>query len=177
MGMIYKRGEVFWIKYYSGGSRFEKVPRTTKQKKAERFLKNREGRNAARLQPLPRVDRITYDELARHLRRHYERGDHARINPGGSKTGAGRIVYLSSAIKRILEKQIERFGPCPGHSGESFPISSHTSRRAAFKVNAFETFERVGGAPARRRDCPGCCGMICARSLRETSSVRVCRKS
>jgi len=38
----------------------------------ERFLKNREGRSAAGLQPLLRVDRITYDELALDLRLHYE---------------------------------------------------------------------------------------------------------
>lgn len=31
-----------------------------------------------------------------------------RFNPGGSKTGEGRIVYLSSEIKKMLEEQIER---------------------------------------------------------------------
>jgi integrase len=31
-----------------------------------------------------------------------------RINPGGSKTGEGRIVYLASDVKRMLEEQIER---------------------------------------------------------------------
>jgi integrase len=31
-----------------------------------------------------------------------------RINPGGSKTGEGRIVYLPSEVKRMLEEQIER---------------------------------------------------------------------
>src|SRR5262245_59682433 len=72
MGMIYKRGEVFWIKYYCSGKPIRESTETTKQKDAERFLKNREGSSAAVLQPLPRVDRITYDELARDLRLHYE---------------------------------------------------------------------------------------------------------
>ena len=72
MGMLYKRGEVFWIKYYSGGKPIRESTGTKKQKEAERFLKNAEGRCAAGLQPLPRVDRITYDELARDLRLHYE---------------------------------------------------------------------------------------------------------
>lgn len=72
MGMLYKRGEVFWIKYYSGGKPIRESTGTAKQKEAERFLKHREGRSAAGLQPLPRVDRITYDELARDLRLHYE---------------------------------------------------------------------------------------------------------
>ena len=72
MGMLYRRGTVYWIKYYSGGRAIRESTRTTKQKEAERVLKNREGRSAAGLHPLPRVDRITYDELAEDLRRHYE---------------------------------------------------------------------------------------------------------
>src|SRR4051812_682959 len=72
MGMIYKRGEVFWIKYYSGGKPIRESTGTSKQKEAERFLKNREGRSAAGLQPLPRMDRVTYDELAHDLRLHYQ---------------------------------------------------------------------------------------------------------
>ena len=47
MGMIYKRGEVFWIKYYSGGKPIRESTGTSKQKEAERFLKHREGRSAA----------------------------------------------------------------------------------------------------------------------------------
>jgi integrase len=39
---------------------------------AQRVLKEKEGHSAAGLPPLPRVDRITYDELARDLRLHYE---------------------------------------------------------------------------------------------------------
>jgi integrase len=72
MGMIYKRGEVFWIKYYSCGKPIRESTGTTKMKQAQDRLKEREGRSAAGLQPLPRVDRITYDELARDLRLHYE---------------------------------------------------------------------------------------------------------
>jgi hypothetical protein len=41
--MIYKRGEVFWIKYYSGGKPIRESAGTTKQKQAERFLKDRVG--------------------------------------------------------------------------------------------------------------------------------------
>ena len=44
MGMIYKRGQMFWIKYYSGGRPIRESAGTTKQKEAERFLKEREGR-------------------------------------------------------------------------------------------------------------------------------------
>jgi hypothetical protein len=53
MGMLYKRGEIFWIKYYSGGKPIRETTGTTKLREAERFLKHREGRGAAGLQPLP----------------------------------------------------------------------------------------------------------------------------
>jgi hypothetical protein len=44
MGMLYKRGEIFWIKYYSGGKPIRESTDTKKQKEAEQFLKDREGR-------------------------------------------------------------------------------------------------------------------------------------
>jgi len=72
MGMIYKRGEVFWIKYYSGGRPIRESTGTAKMKQAQGILKEKEGRSAAGLQPLARVDRVTYDELAHDLRLHYE---------------------------------------------------------------------------------------------------------
>jgi hypothetical protein len=44
--MIYKRGEVFWIKYDSGGKPIREGTGTAKQKVAERLLNDREGRVA-----------------------------------------------------------------------------------------------------------------------------------
>lgn len=68
-----------------------------------------------------------------------------RINPGGSKTGEGRVVYLSAEVKRMLEDQIERVRTLSSTLGSGYPlISSHTPQKAAFKVNASATFERVG---------------------------------
>jgi len=46
MGMNYKRGKVLWSKYYSGGKPIRESTGTAKQKEAERFLKDREGRMA-----------------------------------------------------------------------------------------------------------------------------------
>jgi hypothetical protein len=72
MGMIYKRGEVFWIKYYSGGRPIRESARTTKQKEAERFLKDREGRVAMGAPVLPKVQRTMVDDLLTDLKSHYE---------------------------------------------------------------------------------------------------------
>ena len=44
-----------------------------------------------------------------------------RINPGGSKTGEGRIVYLSADVKRMLEEQIERVRALSRALGQVIP--------------------------------------------------------
>jgi integrase len=31
-----------------------------------------------------------------------------RINPSGSKTGEGRVVYLSAEVRMLVEEQLER---------------------------------------------------------------------
>ena len=72
MGMLYKRGEVFRIKYYSGGKPIRESTDTKKQKEAERFLKDREGRVAMGATILPKVQKTTVEELLIDLKAHYE---------------------------------------------------------------------------------------------------------
>ena len=72
MGMIYKRGEVYWIKYYVAGRPIRESTHTTKQKLAERFLKDREGRVAMGAPALPKVERIRFAEVADALVEHYQ---------------------------------------------------------------------------------------------------------
>lgn len=72
MGMLYKRGEVFWIKYYNNGRPIRESTGTSKQKEAERFLKDREGRVAIGAPMLPKVQRTTVDTLLTDLKAHYE---------------------------------------------------------------------------------------------------------
>ena len=72
MDMLYKRGEVFWIKYYSGGRPIRESTGTAKQKQDEQFLKDREGRVAIGAPALPRLERIRFAEIADALLEHYQ---------------------------------------------------------------------------------------------------------
>ena len=72
MGMIYKRGEVFWIKWYSGGRPMRESTGSRNQKEAERFLKDREGRVAMGAPILPKVQRTTVDTLLTDLKAHHQ---------------------------------------------------------------------------------------------------------
>jgi hypothetical protein len=71
MGMLYKRGRVYWCKYYVAGRPVRESTGKTSEKAAERVLKVREGRAAAGLPILPRADRIRFEEIAKDLRQHY----------------------------------------------------------------------------------------------------------
>lgn len=71
MGMLYKRGRVYWCKYYVNGRPVRESTGQMTEKAAERVLKVREGRAAAGMPMLPRADRIRYEEIAEDLRQHY----------------------------------------------------------------------------------------------------------
>src|SRR6185295_2873663 len=71
MGMLYKRGQMYWCKYYVNGRPVRESTGKTTEKAAERILKVREGRAAAGLPMVPRADRIRYEEIAEDLRQHY----------------------------------------------------------------------------------------------------------
>lgn len=72
MGSLYRRGRVYWIKYYANGRPVRESAGTEKEREARRLLKEREGRVAIGQPMLPRADRVRYDEAANDLRAHYE---------------------------------------------------------------------------------------------------------
>jgi integrase len=72
MGSLYRRGEMWWVKYYENGRPRRESTGTTKETEARRFLKEREGRVATGQPILRRADRISYEEVAQDLRQHYQ---------------------------------------------------------------------------------------------------------
>ena len=72
MGSSYRRGNVWWIKYYANGRPMRESTGTQKETEAKRFLKEREGRVAMGQPMLRRADRIPYEEVAKDLRHYYQ---------------------------------------------------------------------------------------------------------
>lgn len=64
MGMIYKRGKVYWIKYYRSGKPFRESTKSYKAADAKRLLKKREGEIANGKKPGVYFDKVTFDELS-----------------------------------------------------------------------------------------------------------------
>ena len=64
MGMIYKRGKMYWIKYYRNGKPYRESSRSHKESDAKRLLKKREGEISGGKLPGIYFDRVRFDELA-----------------------------------------------------------------------------------------------------------------
>jgi integrase len=114
MGMIYKRGKVWWIKYYKSGKPYRESTKTPKESDAKRLLKKREGEISEGKQPGIYYDKILYDELAEDFVTDY------RINAKRSLARAKRSVKLhldpffhgmkapnvtTTRVKRYIEKR------------------------------------------------------------------------
>jgi len=94
MGMIYKRGNVWWIKYYRNGKPYRESSKTTKKMVAKKILDRREGEIAQGKVPGVHFEKVTFDQLAEDFLRDY------RINQRKSLARAERSV---NHLKELFE--------------------------------------------------------------------------
>ncbi len=86
MGMIYKRGKIYWIKYYRNGKPYRESTKSKKETDAKRLLRKREGEISEGKLPGIYFDRIRFDEMSRDFLADY------RINQKKSSDRAERSV-------------------------------------------------------------------------------------
>lgn len=115
MGTIYKRGKVYWIKYYRNGKPYRESTKSKKEADAKRLLKNREGEISQGKLPGIYFDKVRFDELAEDFLRDY------RINQKKSFERAKlsvehlnktfesyRVVDITTPrIENYIEKRLE----------------------------------------------------------------------
>ena len=94
MGSIYKRGRIYWIKYYRNGKPYRESSKSKKEGDAKRLLKRREGEISAGKLPGIYFDRVRFDELTQEFLAEY------RINQKKSLKRAERSV---NQLKRAFE--------------------------------------------------------------------------
>jgi len=90
MGSIYKRGRVYWIKYYRNGKPYRESTGSTKEADAKRLLKKREGEIAQGKLPGVYFDRVRFDELAEDFLRDY------RLN------GRKSLERAEASLKKLM---------------------------------------------------------------------------
>jgi integrase len=94
MGSTYKRGKIYWIKYYRNGKPYRESSESKKEADAKRLLKRREGEISQGKLPGIYFDKVRFDELAEDFLTDY------RINQKKSLERAGNSV---NRLKEIFE--------------------------------------------------------------------------
>lgn len=80
MGHIYKRGNVFWVKYYRAGKPYFESSKSTRETVAKKILRLREGQIAKGEFPGLRVEKIRFEELAHDLINDYKVNGKKSVN-------------------------------------------------------------------------------------------------
>jgi integrase len=71
MGELKRRGQIWWIRYYKNGRRFEESSGSTKESDAKRLLRLREGDIERGVAITPKVGRIRFDEAVKDVLNDY----------------------------------------------------------------------------------------------------------
>jgi integrase len=115
MGYVYKRGNIYWLKYYRYGKPYRESSKSEKITKAQKLLKKREGEIAEGKLPGIYFDKVTLNQLAEDFLTDY------RINAKDTLSKAERSVkYLkeffggmkateitTDKVKTYIEKRME----------------------------------------------------------------------
>jgi integrase len=80
MGHLYRRGDVWWVKYYRNGRPIRESARTTKETEARRFLKQREGATVEGRPIIPRAERLRVEDLLADLLNDYRINDRRSLD-------------------------------------------------------------------------------------------------
>src|SRR5512139_2200297 len=116
MGSIYKRGEVFWIKYYGNGKPYRESSHSDKITPAQRLLRKREGEISEGKVPGIHFDKVIFDDLAKDFLTDYRINGKDTLKKAErsarylKKTFGGmRATEITTAkIKDHIEKRMER---------------------------------------------------------------------
>ena len=109
MGHIFKRGNVYWIKYYRNGKPYRESTKSRKEADAKRLLKRREGEISEGKLPGVYFDRVRFDELAEGFLADY------RINGKRSLVRAERSVqhlktfFEGARVTNITSPAIQKY--------------------------------------------------------------------
>lgn len=109
MGSLYRRGNVWWCKYYVGGRPVRVSTETTKEKAARDFLKDREGRAVAGEPVLPRAGRVRYEEARSDLRTHYETTGSRNLREADGRFRHLDVFFAGRRLVNITGPAIARY--------------------------------------------------------------------
>ena len=94
MGALYKRGNIWWVKYYRNGKNYRESSKSSKKMVAKKLLDRREGEISQGKIPGVLFEKVFFDELEEDFLRDY------RVN---RKKSAKRAQQAVNHLKRYFE--------------------------------------------------------------------------
>jgi integrase len=109
MGSIYKRGKVYWIKYYRNGKPYRESTKGNKEADAKRLLKRREGEISQGKLPGIYFDRVRFDELAEDFLNDYRVNDKKSLSAAGNNVNHLKGFFGGMRVTDITTPQIRAY--------------------------------------------------------------------
>jgi len=109
MGSIYKRGNIYWIKYYRNGKPYRESTKGKKEADAKRLLKKREGEISQGKLPGIYFDRVKFDELAEDFLRDYRINQRKSLIRAKRSTGHLKRYFEGVRVPDINSPKIEKY--------------------------------------------------------------------
>lgn len=145
MGHIYKRGKIFWIKYYRHGEPFRESAKSKKYSNAARLLKEREGEIAKGRIPGVTFEKVMFKELVQGIKEDYR----LKGRKKGPRTkhlekffaGKRAVDITTTEIKRYVNHRLKA-----GVANATIELELSALRRM-FNLAAQETPPKVDRVP------------------------------
>ena len=109
MGMIYKRGKTFWVKYYRNGKPFYESAKSEKETDAKKLLKLREGQIEEGTFSGLRIEKVQYDELAQDLLNDYKLNGRKSLERVGYSLDHLNACFSGFKVVNITSSLIQRY--------------------------------------------------------------------
>jgi integrase len=115
MGMLYKRGKTWWLKYYQNGKPFFESSGTDKKMVAQKLLQQREGEIAQGKIPGVYFDKVKFDDLAEDFMTDYrinqkkslERAEISVKHLNNKFEGMRATEITTARIRKYIEDRLE----------------------------------------------------------------------
>jgi integrase len=109
MGSIYKRGEVYWVKYYRNGKSYRETAKTTKESEAKRLLKKREGEISVGKIPGVYFDRIKFNDLCDDFIADYRVNERKTLARAEQSVARLKTVFEGAKVTSITTPRINTY--------------------------------------------------------------------
>ena len=105
MGNLYRRGSIWWIKYYRNGKPYRESSKSSKEMDAKRLLKLREGQVSEGKFPGLTANRVRFDELAEDLINDYKINGRKSLQRVEISVNHLKSVFEGMRVQNLVKQQ------------------------------------------------------------------------